>query len=225
MSIIDVNIIKENDIVKFITPDKTLVDGKIKKISNDFLGIIIDTRQDTFIVLHKDKPIELILIQKHQALKCTATILGCTQNDFEQVVIISIPELVLSIERRKFERLPIVMDIEYSLLPDELHCQTMNTINPKYFRSFKKTYTVNISAGGVYFIISKKEIDAKCALVSLLIKNEKIIALCEKLRTDHDDDDPKHYKVAYKFNDISAQHRQLILDFVTEKSKENNISS
>lgn len=224
MSAIDINIIKENDIVKFITQDKTLVDGIIKNISNDFLGITIDTKQDNLIVLHKDQPIELILIQKHQALKCTAVILGCTQNDFEQALLISIPELVLSIERREFERLPIVMDVEYSPLPDELHYQAINNVKPKYFRAFKKTYTINISAGGVYFIISKKEIDTKYALVSFLIKNEKIVALCEKLRTDHDED-PKHCKVAYKFNDISTYHRQIILDFVTEKSKENNPSS
>ncbi len=63
MSAIDINIINENDIVKFITQDRTLVDGKIKDISNDFLGITIDTRQDNLIVLHKDQPIELILIQ------------------------------------------------------------------------------------------------------------------------------------------------------------------
>lgn len=113
--------------------------------------------------------------------------------------------------------------IEYSPLPDELSYKTINNVKPKYFRAFKKNYTINISAGGVYFIISKKEIDAKYALISFLIKNEKIVALCEKLRTDHDED-PKHCKVAYKFNDISTYHRQMILDFVTEKSKENNPS-
>lgn len=222
MGNIDINTIKENDIVKFITHNKTLFDGIIKKVSNNCLGITIDTRQGTFIRLNKDQFIELILVRERQALKCGAVILGCNQNDFEQAVIISIPELILSIDRREFERLPIVMDIEYSPLPLEANYQNLDSVESKYLRSFRKTYTVNISAGGVYFIVSKNEVDSKFALVSLSLRNEKIITLCEKVRTDYNDS--KHDRVAFKYNDIKAQHRQLILDFVSEKSKESNNS-
>lgn len=223
MDIIDVNTIKENDMVKLIAANKTLVDGTVKKISNDFLGITIDTRQGAFIVLNKGESIKLILIHERHALKCTSVVLGSTQNDFEQAIIISIPEVVLGIERREFERLPIVMDMEYSPLPSGAYYQTLGNVEPKYFRSLKKTYTVNLSAGGVYFIVSKDELDNKFALVSLSLKNENIVTLCEKVRTDQADD-PKHYKVAYKYNDIKTYHRQLILDFVSEKSKESRSS-
>jgi hypothetical protein len=223
MGNIDVNTIKENDVVKFITPNKTLFDGIIKKVSNNCLGITIDTRQDTFIRLNKDEFIKLILIRERQALKCGAVILGCNQNDFEQAIIINIPELIASIDRREFERLPIVMDIEYSPLPIEANYRNLDSVEAKYFRSFRKTYTVNISAGGVYFIVSKNEVDSKFALVSLSLRNEKIITLCEKIRTDYSNDS-KHDRVAFKYNDIKTQHRQLILDFVSEKSKESNNS-
>ncbi len=218
MKIIDVNTIKEKDIVKFIAPNKTLVDGTIKKVSNDFLGITIDTRQDTSIWLNKNQFIELILIHEHEAIKCSSVILGSTQNDFEQVVIITIPRLILVINRRKFERLPIVMDMEYSLLPTEMNYQNLSNVDQKYFRYFKKTYTIDISAGGVYFIVSKDEIDSKFAIVTLSLGNEKIIALCEKIRTDLINDS-RHNRVAFKYNDINANHRQLILDFISEKSK------
>lgn len=223
MGILDVNIIKENDLVKFITPNKTLVDGTIKKISNDCLGIKISTTQDEFILLNKGESVELIFIHERQAIKCASNVLGCIQNDFQQVVIISIPTIILVIDRREFERFPIVMDIEYSLLPNGANYLNLHNVESKYFRSFKKAYTVNISAGGIYFIISKKEIDSKFALVSLSLKNEKILTLCEKIRTDHAEDS-KHYKIAYKYNDIKAHHRQLILDFISEKSKESNNS-
>lgn len=219
MSIIDVNTIKENNIVKFITPKKTLFDGIIKKVDNNYLGITIDTRQETFIRLDKDQIIELILVGESKATKCASVILGCNQNDYEQTVIISMPKVILGIERRKFERLPIVMDIEYSSLPSEVNYQNLNNVEAKYFRSFRKTYTVDISAGGVYFIVSKNEAGSKFALVSISLKNEKIITLCEKIRTDYINDS-KHDRVAFKYNDIKANHRQLILDFISEKSKE-----
>lgn len=223
MGIINVNTIKENDIVKFITPNRTLVDGTIKKVSHDCLGITINTRQDTFIVLTKDQSVELILIHERKAMKCTSVILGCTQNDFEQVAIISIPKVILGIDRREFIRLPIVMDIEYSPLPVDVNYPNLSHVEPKYFKSLKKSYTVDISAGGVYFIVSKSEIDSKFALVSLSLRNENIVALCEKIRSDCMNDS-KHDKVAFKYNDIQTHHRQLILDFISEKTKESNNS-
>lgn len=220
MGIIDISTIKENDVVKFVTPNKTLFDGIIKKVSNNYLGIKIDTRQDTFEKLNKDQSVKLILVHEHQAIKCSSIILGCNQSDFEQAVIISIPEIILGIERREFERLPIIMDMEYSPLPLQGNYQSLNSVEAKYFRSLKKTYTVDISAGGVYFIVSKNEIDSKFALVSLSLRNEKIITLCEKIRTDNISDS-KHNRVAFKYNDIKSEHRQFILDFISEKSKEN----
>ncbi|WP_297429041.1 pilus assembly protein PilZ [Clostridium sp.] len=223
MDVIDVNIVKENSIVKFIAPNRTLVDGTVKKITNDFLGITINTRQDAYIVLNKGQSIELIIAHERQALRCVSIVLGSTQSDFEQAVIISIPKVILSIDRREFQRLPIVMDMEYSILPPDANYNSLNNVESKFFRSFRKTYTVNLSAGGVYFIVSKNEIDSKYALISLSLKNENIITLCEKIRTDHADDS-KHFKVAYKYSDIKTHHRQLILDFVTEKSKENKSS-
>lgn len=219
MGVIDLNTIKENDIIKFITPNKTFVDGIIRKISNDCLGITIDTRQNTFISLNKDQSIELILVHEREAIKCASVILGFSQNDFEQAVLISIPKLILSINRREFERFPIIMDLEYSPLPVEFKYQNLSNVEPKYFRSFKKTYTVDISAGGVYFIVPKNEIDSNFALVSLSLRTEKIIALSEKIRTDYINDS-RHDRVAFKFNDIKTNHRQLILDFISEKSKQ-----
>lgn len=219
MDIIDINIVKENHAVKFITPNKTLINGLIRKVSKDYLGVTINTKQESFMMLHKGQSIELILVHERQALKCTSTILGSTQNDFEQAVVISIPKVIFSIDRREFQRFPIVMDMGYSILPQDTHYKDLNSVESKYFRTFKKTYTVNISAGGIYFIVSKDEIDSKFVLVSLSLKNENIVTLCEKVRVD-EADDSKHNKVAYKYNDIKAQHRQLILDFVSEKSKE-----
>ncbi|MDR3596764.1 pilus assembly protein PilZ [Clostridium sp.] len=220
MEIIDVNNIKENDVIKFINTNKTLVDGIIKKVSKDFLGVTINTRQDSFIILNKKQSVDLILANDQKAVKCTSVILGCTQNDFEQAVIISIPKIILGINRREFTRLPIVMDMEYSPLPLEATYEKLSNVEPKYFRYFKRAYTVNISAGGVYFVVSKNDVDSKYALVSLSIKNEKIITLSEKIRTDNSED-LKHQRVAYKFNDIKTNHRQLILDFISEKCKEN----
>ncbi|MBC8059786.1 MAG: PilZ domain-containing protein [Clostridiaceae bacterium] len=221
MEFIDINTLKENDIVKFINPNKTLVDGRIRKVSKECVGITINTRQDAYREFSQNQCIELILVRKHEALRCTSVILGSKQTGFEQAVIISLPKLVLGIDRREFERISIVMKIEYSPLPCEVEYESLSKVEQRYFRSFRKTYTIDISAGGVNFILSRDEEVSNFVLVALSVKDENILVLCKKIRVETMED-PRHKKVAYKYNDIKKQHRQLILDFVSEKSKELN---
>jgi c-di-GMP-binding flagellar brake protein YcgR len=219
MDYIDVNTVKENDIVKFINPNKTLIDGIVKKVCNDCLGITINTRQEAFRELSKNQFIELILVHKHEALRCTSIVLGSTRTDFGQVVIISIPKLLLGIERREFQRIPIVMDIEYSPLPVDVDYKRLSNVEPRFFRALRKTYSIDISGGGVYVTILKNELECNFALMTLSLKNEKISMLCKKVRTDFVIGS-NYNKVAFKYDDIEKNHRQLIIDFVSEKSKE-----
>jgi c-di-GMP-binding flagellar brake protein YcgR len=222
MDIIDVKAIKENDIVKFINPNKTMIDGQIKKVSNDFLGITINIRQSTYIELKKDQFIELILVYGHEAIRCSSIILGSKQSGIEQVILISIPKLILRIQRREFQRVAVVMDIEYSPLPDVAEdYKNLSSIERRYFRSFRRAHTIDISAGGVQIAIPRNEIDSKFALISLLVRDEKVIILGRKIRTDHMHDS-KHNKVAFTYDDVTEKHRQLIFDFVSEKCKEIN---
>jgi c-di-GMP-binding flagellar brake protein YcgR len=219
MGFVDVSNIKENDTVKLINPNKTLVDGKIKKVANDCLGVVINTRQDSYRQLSNNENIELIIVHKHEALRCKSVVLGSKQNHLEQAIIISTPRLILGIERREFERLPIVIDIEYSPLPGEAHYESLRNVDPRFFRCFRKTYTIDISGGGVNLIISKNEIESEFMLIALTLREEKIIVLCKKVRTDFMSDS-KHNKIAFSYSDINQYHRQIILDFVSEKSKE-----
>jgi c-di-GMP-binding flagellar brake protein YcgR len=222
MDLIDVENIKENDIIKLINPNKTLAVAVIKKVSNDCLGITINVKQDTYVDLYTKQVIELILIYGNEAMRCSSVILGIKQNGFEQVIIITIPELIFRIQRRKFERVATVLDIEYSTLPDiGMEYKNLSNVEQRYFRCFRSSYTLDISAGGIQIVIPKEEINSKFALVNLLIKDEKIIILCRKMRSDAMNDF-KHNRVAFKYEDIKEQHRQLICDFVSEKTKEIN---
>lgn len=221
MECFDVSTIEVNSIVKFINSDKTLFDGQVKIIANNCLGIKINVNQNKVRQLNKDEVIEIIIIQKKELIKCRSIVLGNKINDLEQFVIINEPKPIFITERRKFERLPIVMDIEYSPLSLEKDYDSLSNVNPKYFRLFKKAYTVDISAGGVNTVILKDENIGKFALVSLVLKNEKITSLCSKVRVDVIKDS-KYNNIALEFFDIKEEHRQLILDFVSYKLKENS---
>jgi c-di-GMP-binding flagellar brake protein YcgR len=222
MDVIDVKAIMKNDIIKFINPNKTIVDGQVIKTSNDYLGVKINVKQNTYIELNINQLIELILVYRDEDIRCSSVILGSKQSDTEQIIIISIPKLILRIQRRKFERLSIALNLEYSLLSDGVDYKKLNKVELKYFnfRYFRRAYTIDISAGGVNIAIPKDVIPGKFALVILLLKDEKIITLCRKIRTDSMDNTKHTNSVSFMYDDIKYQHRQLIIDFISEKSKE-----
>ena len=45
--------INENDVVKLINTNKSLVNGQVVKASDDYLGIKINAKQDAYIELKK----------------------------------------------------------------------------------------------------------------------------------------------------------------------------
>lgn len=219
MEDIDIKAIKENDIVKFINPNNTLFDGRIIKVSNTYLCIKIDVKQNTYIELKKDQFIELILVYGHEAIKCSSVILGTKQGELAQDILISIPKFILKIQRREFQRIPIVMDLDFSPLPDGAEYKALSDIQSIFFRFFRNTHTIDISAGGMNFLVPKNEIDCKSALVKLAIKDKEIIILCSRTRTDAINDSI-YNKVAFRYEDIKIEDRQLISEFVSEKAKE-----
>ncbi|MBU3161568.1 PilZ domain-containing protein [Clostridium frigoris] len=218
MDIVGIN---ENDVVKLINSNKSLVNGKVVKISHDYLGIKINNKQDAHIELKKGESIELIFIYSHEAMRCSSGILGVQKKGNEQYIIISTPVLIYKIERRKFERVSVILEAEYSPLYDDEDYKELKDVDTRYFRFFRKTYTVNISAGGVCIVIPKSELNSKFALVNLTIKNETITILCTNVRVTAMNDNT-HNKVDYEYKDITEKHRQLILDFVAQKSKQAN---
>lgn len=218
MQCIDLSFIKVNDIFKFINSDKTLFDGIVKKVFDNCIGIVINTKQEKYKNFNKGQFIEFIVIHENEAIRCMSTVLGCKQDGIELSIIISIPKFISGIERREFKRLPIIMDIEYSPLPDGRSYDCLKDVEAMYFRCLKRTYTIDISGGGICFMVSKDDLPLKFSLVTFTLKNDKITTICKEIRTENTNDF-KYNKIGFEYYYIEKQQRQLILDFVSQKSK------
>lgn len=214
MDYIDISSINENSIIKIITNDKNLVLGNIKLIDKNYLGISLPKKQR----MENASTIELVLIENEKLVKCKANVLGSKITDLEQVFLISIPEIITIIERRKFERISLVTPVEYSLLPENIDYNSIQQVNPMYYRLLKKTYSVDISAGGINIVTPRTEIISPFALITLQVNFEKIVTIGRSVRTCSTDDD-LHNHTAFEYVDIKARHRQLILDYINEKVK------
>jgi len=219
MEKININMVKENNVVKFINGDKTFFDGIVKKVDKNCMGIVINVNQSTYREFKKSQIIQLIFMYDNEAMKCSSIVIGSKIGENEQFIIIDIPKIIIKIERREYERIDIVMGVEYSQLPEGVEYEKLSSIDPIYFRYYKKTYTVDISAGGVNIVNSINDKDIKFVLIALSINDNNITTLCSRIRSEPMDD-IRYKKVAYKFVDIDTHHRQLILDYVNTKLKE-----
>lgn len=220
MENINIDMVKENSVVKFINEGKVLFDGQVMKVDKNCLGIVINVNQNTYKEFKINENIQLIFVYENQAIKCGATIIGSKISENEQAIIIDMPIVLFKIERREYERIDLVMDVEYARLPEGIEYEKLSAIDPVYFRHYKKTYTIDISAGGVNIVTPIKDKDSKFVLLAFSISENNITTLCGMVRSESMKDG-KHKKMAYKFLDIEKEHRQLILDFVNTKTKEN----
>lgn len=214
MGYINKDCINNDSIIKIIVDDKELVDCNVKLIDESYLGISLPKKQR----LEGINTIQLVLVEDSKLLKCKSNVLGSKISNFEQLFLISIPEIIMEIERRKFQRIPLVTTVEYSFLPDDTIYHSLIEVTPVHYRLLKKSFTVDISAGGISIIVPKTETVGKFVLLTLQIKFEKIITLCRTVRAVPTED-KINSNVAFEYIDIKPRQRQLILDFVNEKCK------
>ncbi|NRT80586.1 PilZ domain-containing protein [Clostridium beijerinckii] len=83
----------------------------------------------------------------------------------------------------------------------------------------KKTFTVDISAGGLALITYEKIESGRLLFLSFKIK-ENISSVCSVFRSEFDEGDT-NFKTALKFIDIDVNHRKIINEYVNEKMKYN----
>lgn len=216
MEALDLSIVKQGDAINFINSDKTLFSGTIVKEYKGCLAVAVSIKQNNYRKLHEKEQFELIYASKDKALRCSSAVLGSSFNNDLQILLITTPKVIAAIERRQFKRLQTVIDIDYCFLPEKNNYERISKVEPLWLKKMKKTFTVDISAGGVSLITYEKHPKQKQAIISFNINNEKIVALCNVVRVE---DANNNKKTALKYIDIKKEHVQLIDSYVLEKLK------
>jgi c-di-GMP-binding flagellar brake protein YcgR len=196
-----------------------LYDGKILKKYDECLAIKIYILQDNYVPFQVNDVANYILISENEALRCTSKVLGSTVDDNFNVVLLEKPKLVNKIERREHPRLKIVKDIEYCFLPNRADFKSIDEISYRYYSKLKKTFTIDLSSGGVSLITYESNSNADNALIKLHLDEDiDIDALCTIIRVEQNDNN-YNYKTALKFKEIDQAKVKLINNFVNKNLK------
>lgn len=202
-----------NKKIQFIN-NKTFFEGTIVKLYEKCFGVQVSTEQPNIKIINANQVVDFLIVYDEEAYWCKARVLGCKAEDKGQLVLLNQPEIINRIERRRYKRLQTLMDIEYLILPDGV--STIHDISPILLRQMKKTFTLDISGGGVALVTYQKIEEGKLILISFELE-ERMMLLCEVVRSEKNEKND-NYKTALKFKDMDDEKRQEIIDYVNARS-------
>lgn len=209
------NLLEINKKLQFINNRINFYEGTIVKLYEKCLGVQIPTEQPNFKIIEAADDVDFFLVYDETAYWCKSKVLGCKVEDKNQIILLGEPEVVNKIERRQYKRLQTIMDIEYLLLPEGIN--GIQDISPILLKQMRKTFTIDISGGGVSLITYQQLEEEKNVLLSFQLEDEKMIILSEVVRSLRNEKND-NYKTALKFKDIADEKRQGIIDFIHMKS-------
>ncbi|OVE69025.1 hypothetical protein CCS79_08855 [Clostridium diolis] len=197
--------------------DKIFFSGKIIKKWDKFIGVMISNLQNNLKIFSVSEIASFFIVFEEEAYWCNSRVIGCKSDDYSQLMILEEPKVINRIERRKSPRIRAILDVEYFFLPDKI--EELDKVTQGHQRMKKKTFTVDISAGGLALITYEKIESGKLLFLSFKIK-ENISSVCSVVRSESNEGDT-NFKTALKFIDIDVNHRKIINEYVNEKMKYN----
>lgn len=213
---------------KFIKMDSKI---EIIDLSNEGFMTEIELINDKCILVkilrrdgHKPRPklnvgknINLLIYKKGSVYSTSSTVVGMKEEkDFTRAVIV-LPKNVKKIERRKYYRLPINMEMDYVILPNEPKYSKIKDIPSDVLALLRQAETVDISGGGLKINCSTSPEVGQMILVSLYIP-EEIKLLTTVVRVEKNSN-KGNYKVSLKFENISEKTRDKIIEFIFDEMR------
>ncbi|WP_242859835.1 PilZ domain-containing protein [Clostridium drakei] len=196
---------------------KEFYDGIILKKYDECLAIRVSTLQDNYVPFEVNEQASYILASESEALRCTSKVIGSKLDSNYNIILLEAPTLINKIERREHPRLKVIKDIEYYFLPSKAEISNLNEISASYYAKLKKSFTIDLSTGGVCLVTYESNFDSKEAIVTLHL-DEKINALCTVIRVE-ENDNGSNYKTALKFKLIDQSNLKIINDYVNRNLK------
>lgn len=204
--------LKINKQIQFMH-DKVFFSGKVVKKWDRFLGIMISNLQDNLKIFNINEIANFFIVFEEEAYWCNSTVIGHKSDDYSQLMILEQPKVINKIERRNSPRISAILDIEYCFLPDNIY--ELSKVTQGYQRIKKKTFSVDISTGGIALITYEKIEKGKLLFLSFKMK-ENIISVCSVVRSEVNQGDT-NFKTVLKFVDIDVNNRNIINEYVNKK--------
>jgi c-di-GMP-binding flagellar brake protein YcgR len=201
---------EEEEIRSQITSTEEECEGEIIKVYKSNLVVAVP---DIEKALFKDNEnVNIRIIKASSAYECSLKILGMKKEGDKLLLVLSIPLIEKKVDRRRFFRINLKIGVRYCVVPKgEYH--TIIDIPKGCFLKTKKTFTEDISAGGISIVSEEKCEVGDYVLVCLYLPN-KIDVLCKVLRIKPNNKKNSSEILCMKYVYIHELDRDKLVGFV-----------
>lgn len=163
--------------------------------------------------------VKLFIYDKGKVYSGTSTLLGIKEEKDIARAVLAMPENIKKVERRKYFRLPVNIEIEFVKISVEEEYEQVKDVPRELFYLLKSTNTIDISGGGMK-IFSEDSLKVGQKVLTILYIPIELKILCSVVRVEKQ---PKkeRYKVSLKFENISERNRDKIIEFIFNQMREN----
>lgn len=207
----------------FVKRNNTLFSGVIKAVHTNYIGINIDTTQANYHGFNMKDTIEFLYSDDSCAYKCSAAVIGTKADNNSHILLISTPEIIKIIERRRHKRVSAVLEVNYAEIPPENYYKYNKDIPSQLLRNMKKTFSCNISIGGISIIAYEKVENIKQVLIKLSIGGEILTIICSLVRVEKVDNS-SNYRLALEFLNLSDHQRVILSKYIDSKAQDLDIN-
>ncbi|SMC17776.1 c-di-GMP-binding flagellar brake protein YcgR, contains PilZNR and PilZ domains [Clostridium acidisoli DSM 12555] len=214
---------KNNNVeININTKCEVLIKGKsyksnIQDIYEKDIAISIPVFKNNYANLLKDEEVEVIYYDEKNVYGFQSKVTG-RKNDGISMILIEKPDKIKKVQRRRFFRMDLSMEVEYKKIEDNLSDNQINAIIEEN-KDFSICTMVDLSGGGIR-IRTKDDIDEnQLYIIKIPLKDEVIYVTCYCVRVIRDSI-AKSNVCGFSFYDIEDSKRDRIISYLFQLMRE-----
>ena len=181
--------------------------SKIEEINENNIKVFPPYKKREIVPLRKNTELEIYFTAKDAAYKFHSRVIERVKGKVE-LLAITIPEKMIRIQRRNYFRLEVKRDIKYRKVNNDLEA----------VEKFNKTKTIDLSGGGVKFILKSNLKEGDLIEIKLDIAEISDLKILAEVQQKYDL--PNGEAVGVEYKQISQKVRDIIVGWLFDYQRE-----
>ncbi|AJA47903.1 putative glycosyltransferase [Clostridium pasteurianum DSM 525 = ATCC 6013] len=195
----------------FIEEDSSVYKSSIQDMGKGYIGISIPVCNGKYAPLSENQQVTVVYYDKNNLYGFNANVIG-RKKDKIPIILLSMPEDIKKVQRRKFFRVNLLKEVEYLKADKNISDSTFNELikNPK---NFKKALMIDLSGGGLR-LKTKEEIKlGDRFIIKIPLQQEEIFVIDDCVRV-YKDTDSNLYVSGFSFVNIDTKVQDKIIAYL-----------
>lgn len=216
-----------DDDVKFLINNKVDIiwdDGdyksNIEDVTEKYLAISIPIKEGQYIPLRVGEKLEVIYYAGKELYKFYTIVIG-RKVDRIPIILLEIPQELVHVQRRRFVRIPVILNFEYKKFNSSVEVEYKRYINNQVWTISKVTnkgIMLDISGGGMRVAIKENLLKNEYLLVRLSIDTDEFFFKSKVTRIEKNKDGQNFYGLS--FEDVDERVRDRIIRYTFKLMRE-----